>query len=88
MTTTTILVDGMTCGHCVTAVTEELGQLPGVTSVAVDLHAGGTTPVTVGSDTPLDPAQLAAAVDEAGYALATRDLAARDDATIGADPQP
>jgi copper chaperone CopZ len=78
MTTTTILVDGMTCGHCVTAVTEELGQLPGVTSVAVDLQAGGTSPVTVSSEAPLDPARLAAAVQEAGYTPA-----GRDDATAG-----
>ena len=70
MTTTTILVDGMTCGHCVTAVTEELSQLPGVTSVQVDLQAGASSPVRVDSDLPLDPERLAAAVDEAGYTLA------------------
>lgn len=70
MTTTTILVDGMTCEHCVRAVTEEISQLPGVTAVQVDLHADGTTPVTVTSDGPVDPAGLQAAVDEAGYTLA------------------
>lgn len=70
MTTTTVLVDGMTCEHCVRAVTEEISRLPGVTSVEIDLHAEGTSPVTVTSDGPLDPAGLAAAVDEAGYALA------------------
>ncbi len=39
--TTTIQVAGMTCGHCVSAVTEELTQLPGVTDVTIDLVAGG-----------------------------------------------
>ena len=69
MTTTTVMVDGMTCGHCVNAVTEELSNLPGVTSVEVDLNVGGTSPVRVGSTDPLDPGQVAAAVDEAGYTL-------------------
>lgn len=67
MTSTTIMVDGMTCGHCVNAVTEELSNLPGVTSVEVDLNAGGTSPVRVSSADRLDPAQVAAAVDQAGY---------------------
>ena len=67
--TTTIQVAGMTCGHCVSAVTEELTQLPGVTDVAIDLVAGGTSPVTVTSDGPLDDTAVAAAVDEAGYEL-------------------
>ena len=67
--TTTIQVAGMTCGHCVSAVTEELTQLPGVSDVTIDLVAGGTSPVTVTSDQPLDEAAVAAAVDEAGYEL-------------------
>ena len=70
--TTTIQVAGMTCGHCVSAVTEELTQLPGVTDVAVDLVAGGASPVTVTSEQPLDDAAVAAAVDEAGYELVRR----------------
>ena len=69
MITTTIQVAGMTCGHCVSAVTEELTQLPGVSDVAIDLVAGGTSPVTVTSSEPLDDAAVAAAVDEAGYEL-------------------
>ena len=69
MITTTIQVAGMTCGHCVSAVTEELTGLPGVTDVSVDLVAGGTSPVTVTSEQPLDDAAVAAAVDEAGYEL-------------------
>ena len=67
MTTTTITVTGMTCGHCVAAVKEEVGALPGVSAVEVDLVAGGGSPVTITSEQPLDDAALATAVDEAGY---------------------
>lgn len=74
-TTDSFRVTGMTCGHCTTAVTEELVALGGVTDVKVDLVAGGTSTVTVESDSPLDPDAVAAAIDEAGYALAgPRDL--------------
>ncbi len=69
MTTTTYSVAGMTCGHCVSAVTEELSRLDGVSSVGVDLNAGGVSAVTVTSAGPLAAAQVAAAVDEAGYTL-------------------
>ena len=73
--TDTYRVTGMTCEHCVAAVTEELSALEGVDSVAVDLVAGGTSTVTVESAVPLDPAAVAEAIDEAGYALAgPRDL--------------
>ena len=68
-TTTTAGVTGMTCAHCVTAVTAEVGALSGVQSVTVDLVVGGTSSVTVVSASPLDPGDLAAAVDEAGYEL-------------------
>lgn len=67
MTTTTINVTGMTCGHCVGAVREELGALPGVTDVAVELNAGGDSPVTITSERDLDDVAISAAVDEAGY---------------------
>lgn len=67
MTTTTITVTGMTCGHCVGAVQEELGALPGVTDVSVELNAGGDSPVTITSERDLDEAAISAAVDEAGY---------------------
>ena len=60
-------VDGMTCEHCVRAVSEEIAALPGVVSVAVDLHSGA---VTVTSTSPMAPNAIAAAVDEAGYVLA------------------
>ncbi|WP_448627867.1 heavy-metal-associated domain-containing protein [Geodermatophilus sp. URMC 64] len=69
MSTTSYTVTGMTCAHCVTAVTEEVGALPGVTAVEVDLESGA---LTVTSDAPVDDAAVAAAVDEAGYALAGR----------------
>jgi copper chaperone len=66
MTTATYRVSGMTCDHCVRAVTEEVGKLPGVANVEVDL-ASGT--VTVSSGAPLDEGDVRAAVDEAGYEL-------------------
>jgi copper chaperone CopZ len=61
-------VSGMTCGHCVAAVTQEVGALPGVTDVQVELATGD---VTVRSNRPLSDGEMAAAVDEAGYALAS-----------------
>ena len=67
MTTTTVKVTGMTCGHCVNAVTSELSGLAGVTDVAVELVAGGTSTVQVTSQAALDDAAVRAAVDEAGY---------------------
>lgn len=67
-TTTIFTVTGMTCGHCVAAVTEEVSKLDHVSSVDVDLASGS---VTVVSDGPIDPIQFAAAVDEAGYEVAT-----------------
>ena len=72
MNTQTFPVTGMTCGHCVSAVTSEIREIPGVTAVTVDLAAGGTSTVTVTSDTPVSEADVAAALDEAGdYHLAT-----------------
>lgn len=71
-TTASYPVTGMTCGHCVGAVTEELTALPGVTALRVDLVAGGTSTVTITSDTAIGNDQVAAALDEAGdYRLAT-----------------
>ena len=57
---------GMTCDHCVRAVTTEVGRVPGVASVSVDLDAGR---VTLRSEEPIDPAAVRAAVEEAGYEL-------------------
>jgi len=67
--TTTLHVTGMTCGHCVKAVTEELGGLDGVDRVEVDLVTGGTSTVTVLSAGPVSAEALRAAIDEAGYEL-------------------
>lgn len=64
---TSITVSGMSCQHCVNAITEELGALNGVTSVDVTLSSGV---VTLRSDHELSEAEIAAAVDEAGYAIA------------------
>lgn len=69
-TTSTYRVNGMTCEHCVRAVTQQITELDGVTAVTVDLAAGATSTVTVESDSALEDAAVAAAVNEAGYALA------------------
>jgi len=66
MTTTTYAVRGMTCGHCVKSVSAEVGALPGVSPVDVDLASGA---VTVTSEQSLDTDVVRAAVDEAGYEL-------------------
>ncbi|MED7928670.1 copper ion binding protein [Nonomuraea sp. LP-02] len=68
-TTATYTVKGMTCGHCVSSVKEEVGEVAGVTSVEVELESGL---LTVSSDEPVDQARIAAAVEEAGYELAGR----------------
>jgi copper chaperone len=67
MSTANYTVAGMTCGHCVNAVTEEVLQVPGVTGVDVDLDSGG---LTVTSDAPVDESAIRAAVEEAGYEVA------------------
>lgn len=64
--TTTYKVTGMTCGHCEGAVSSELGELAGVSSVRA-VAASGL--VTVTSKAPLDEEAVRAAVDEAGYEL-------------------
>ncbi len=66
MSTTVWTVSGMTCGHCVAAVTEEISTIVGVTDVAIDLASGQ---VTVTAEVDPTVAALAAAVDEAGYSL-------------------
>ena len=64
MTSTEYTVRGMTCGHCASAVTEEVTKIAGVTDVDVDV-AGGR--VTIRSAGPVTDEAVAAAVDEAGY---------------------
>lgn len=66
MITRDYAVSGMTCGHCVGAVSSELKSLDGVTDVHVAFVAGGTSSVTVTSTEPLDDGQVEAALDEAG----------------------
>lgn len=68
MTTTQYTVTGMTCSHCENAVRSEVEQIPGVQQVAVSA-ADGSLRVT--SDRPLETAAVHAAVDEAGYELAS-----------------
>ena len=63
---TTFQVTGMTCGHCQRAVTEGISRIPGVRSVAVDLATGSVTVTVI---QPVDRADIAHAVDEAGYTL-------------------
>jgi copper ion binding protein len=65
-TVETYTVSGMTCGHCVSSVSAEVGEISGVTSVDVDLPTGT---VKVASEAPLDRAAVRAAVEEAGYEL-------------------
>lgn len=75
MTTTDVKINGMTCEHCVRSVTEELSELPGVTGVDVRLVSGGTSVATVTTEGGAPaPEDLQAAVEEAGYAIATPGL--------------
>jgi copper chaperone len=66
MTSSTYQVTGLTCGHCVKAVSDELGALDGVSEVAVELNPAGVSTVTVTSARLLPPEQVDAALDEAG----------------------
>lgn len=67
---TEFLVTGMTCGHCVSSVKEEVGAIAGVDAVEVVLKKGGACRVTVTSAAPVDADAVRAAVEEAGYQLA------------------
>ena len=64
---TTVNVSGMTCGHCVSSVSEELEALSGVEKVEVDLNAGGISTVTITSSEALQSSEIGEAVAEAGY---------------------
>jgi copper chaperone CopZ len=66
-TTKSYTVTGMTCGHCVTSVTEEVQEIPGVEDVQVVLETGSLAVTSAG---PVDDAAVQAAVEEAGYQLA------------------
>lgn len=65
--TSTYTVTGMTCGHCVASVTEEVQEIAGVEDVTVDLASGA---VTITSAEPITDDAVRAAVEEAGYQLA------------------
>lgn len=65
--TAVYIVEGMSCGHCVGSVTEEVGAVAGVTGVEVDLES---KKVAVTGEGPIDDAAVRAAIDEAGYEVA------------------
>lgn len=69
MATSTYAVTGMTCEHCVRAVTEEVRRIEGVADVTVDLPTGA---LTISASQPVQEAAVAEAVEEAGYRLAAR----------------
>lgn len=66
MSTQTFTVTGMTCGHCVDSVTEEISEIKGVTAVVVELESGL---VTVEAESEIDRELVVAAVTEAGYTV-------------------
>ena len=66
MTTSAYTVTGMTCGHCVASVREEIGEIPGVNNVDVTLETGV---VEISSDRELARDEVSDAVSEAGYEL-------------------
>ena len=68
MSTITVTVTGMTCGHCASSVGEEVGAIPGVTGVDVDLASGK---VTIDSEQEVQAHAIKSAVEEAGYQLAS-----------------
>jgi copper chaperone len=68
MSTTTLLVDGMTCDHCVSSIRKSVGEVEGVSDVSVDLASGQ---VTVTADGAPDQDALRAAVEDAGFDLRT-----------------
>lgn len=71
MSTQQFQIIGLTCGHCSTAVTEEVTALTGADSAEIDLVAGGVSTLRIGSEAPVDDETVAAALAEAGdYALA------------------
>ena len=67
--TVELSINGMTCGHCVASVTEELSEVPGVLNVEVILNSSATSKATVVTNTELDDNALRDAVSEAGFEL-------------------
>jgi copper chaperone len=70
---TSVNVSGMTCGHCVSSVSEELEALAGVEQVDVDLNAGGVSTVTITSTGTLSAAEIGEAIAEAGYLVVSNE---------------
>ena len=70
---TTVNVSGMTCGHCVSSVSEELESLAGVETIAVDLNSGGISTVTITSTGTLSSSEIGEAVAEAGYLVVSNE---------------
>lgn len=68
MSEETYTVVGMTCDHCARSVTQEVRAVDGVADVRVDVASGR---LNIVSDQPVPPAAVRAAVEEAGYSLAT-----------------
>ena len=68
MSTTTVTVTGMSCGHCAASVREEITEIPGVRAVDVDLVSGN---VTIASDRVVETAAIETTVEAAGYRLAS-----------------
>jgi copper chaperone len=66
MNTTELKVSGLTCGHCVNAVTDELRAIDGVSDVSVELVVSGISTVTVTADQAPEAEKIRAALDEAG----------------------
>ena len=73
VSTTTVNVSGMTCGHCVSSVSEEIETLAGVEAVVVDLNSGGISTVTITSTGVLSSAEIGEAVAEAGYLVVSNE---------------
>jgi copper chaperone len=69
MSTVIVDVQGMTCQHCVNAVTSEVEGIPGVTEVSIALEPEGTSQVTVVAESDVSADSLQAAIEEAGYEM-------------------
>ncbi|MBP9116282.1 MAG: heavy-metal-associated domain-containing protein [Acidimicrobiia bacterium] len=66
--TSTYTVQGMTCGHCVNSVSEELKKIDGVSNVDIDLASGK---VEISSENKIEQSLIEDAVSEAGYEVAS-----------------
>ncbi|WP_078107879.1 heavy-metal-associated domain-containing protein [Arthrobacter sp. SRS-W-1-2016] len=70
---TTVNISGMTCGHCVASVIEEITAIDGINGVDVQLNKGGISRAVVTSSENLDPAEVSEAVAQAGYTVVSAD---------------